>query len=84
MYLIGALCSRRTREPRTNLQEFKSALPRLRQIAKNDQRLAPGYWWPMSAEAADVINCITAGHWPDPEAAERWMGNTTRGEWNRD
>jgi hypothetical protein len=84
MYLIGALCSHGTREPRANLQEFKSALPRLRQIAKNDQRLAPGYWWPMSAEAADVINCIVEGRWPDPDAGERWMGNTARGEWNRD
>jgi len=84
MYLIGALCSHGTQERRTNLQEFKSALPRLRQIAKNDQRLAPGYWWPMSAEAADVINCIAEGHWPDPDAGERWVGNTARGEWNRD
>ncbi|HUE16885.1 MAG TPA: hypothetical protein VMR25_22100, partial [Planctomycetaceae bacterium] len=56
----------------------------LRQIAKNDQRLAPGYWWPMSAEATDVITCIAEGHWPEPDAGERWMKNTARGEWNRD
>ncbi len=84
MYLIGSLCTQEGRKPVLNLREFKAALPQLRRVAKNDQRLAPGFWWPMSAEAEDVIACIQTGRWPDPEAAERWQGNTARGVWNRD
>jgi hypothetical protein len=38
----------------------------------------------MAAEAEDVIGCIQFGAWPDPDAAERWLGNTARGERNRD
>jgi hypothetical protein len=82
MYLIGSLsginCRRCTRP-----DDFRSVLPRLRDIAANDHRLAPGYWWPLSAEAEDVICCIKKGHWPNPDAADRWIGNTKRGEWNR-
>jgi hypothetical protein len=84
MYLIGAICSCRMMRRHSNSDDFDCALPRLRQIAENDHRLAPGYWWTMSAEAEDVICCITKGHWPDPDAGERWHGNTVRGEWVRD
>jgi hypothetical protein len=83
MYLIGSLCSNGNSRRHSTHDDFDSALPRLREIAANDHRLAPGYWWTLSAEAEDVIGCIKTGHWPTPEAAERWMGNTKRGEWNR-
>ncbi len=84
MSLIGALCSRRTALRPSASGDFDAALPRLRKFAGHDNRLAPGYWWPMSAEAEDVISCIKDGHWPDPEAADRWSGNTERGEWDHD
>jgi len=79
MYLIGSLCSdyRSRRGPR--ITGFESVLPRLREIAATDQRLAPGYWWPMSGEAEDVIVCIENGGWRDPEAAERYPLNSKRG-----
>ena len=83
LYLIGSLSSDAFRRRHATPHDFRSALPRLRDIAANDHRLAPGYWWPLSAEAEDVICCIEKGHWPNPEAAERWMSNTNRGEWNR-
>jgi hypothetical protein len=84
MYLVGSFCSNGNSRRQSTHNEFDSALPRLREIAANDHRLAPGYWWTLSAEAEDAIGCIKTGHWPNPEAAERWMGNTKRGEWNRD
>jgi hypothetical protein len=84
LYLIGSLSSDAFRRRHSRPDDFSPALPRLRDIAANDHRLAPGYWWPLSAEAEDVIGCIEKGHWPDPEAAERWISNTKRGEWNRD
>jgi hypothetical protein len=84
MYVIGSLCSDGTRRRRSTLTGCEAALPRLHQIAANDQRLSPGYWWPMSAEAEDVINCIRVGCWPNPDAGDRWLGNPARGEWNRD
>jgi hypothetical protein len=84
MYLIGSICSDGVWRRRSKHTGCEIALPRLRQIAANDHRLAPGYWWPMSAEAEDVIGCIRTGHWPHPDAADRWIGNTTRGEWIRD
>ncbi len=63
---------------------FHAALPRLREIAAHDHRLAPGFWWPMSAEAEDTIACIETGTGLDPEAAERWLGNKEHGPWSRD
>jgi hypothetical protein len=86
MYVIGSLCSgscfgRRTASSPGGLE---AALPKLRQIAANDHRLAPGSWWPMSAEAEDIIHCIETGDWLDPNAAERWHGNDGRGEFTRD
>lgn len=83
MYLVGSLCSNGLSRRHAQLDDFKSALPRLRDFAATDHRLAPGYWWPLSAEAEDVIVCIKAGHWPTPDAADRWISNTKRGEWNR-
>ena len=83
MYLIGSLSSDGFRRRHSTPDDFRSVLPRLRDIAANDHRLAPGYWWPLSAEAEDVICCIKKGHWPNPDAADRWMSNTKRGEWNR-
>lgn len=81
MYLIGALCTGFPPQA-SRLKDFKSALPTLRSIAAKDHRLAPGYWWPLSAEAEDVIACIKAGQWPSPDAADRWQDHTERGEWN--
>ena len=84
MYLIGSLCSIRDLQRNANSRVFAAALPKLRKIAANDRRLAPGYWWPMSAEAEDIIGCIQTGSWPHPDAADRWIGNSTRGELRRD
>jgi hypothetical protein len=83
MYLIGSLSSDGVSRRHSPRNVFKSALPRLSEIAAKDHRLAPGYWWPLSAEAEDVIACIKTGHWPNPDAGDRWIGNTKRGEWNR-
>lgn len=72
MYLIASLCnvagSRRSVD-----KAFRGALPRLKDIASNDHRLAPGFWWSMSAEAEDAIGCIQTGRWPEPDAADRWQ-----------
>jgi hypothetical protein len=78
MYLIGSLCSDYRPRRRSSLTGFESALPRLRQIAATDHRLAPGYWWPMSGEAEDIIGCIETGSWPQPDAADRWPVTTRR------
>ena len=75
MYLIGSLCCHGHRRRHSTSRDFSAAMPILRRIAANDQRLAPGYWWPMSAEAEDVMKCIQIGRWPDPDAADRWIGN---------
>lgn len=73
MYLIASLCnvagSRRIVD-----KAFRAVLPRLKDIASHDHRLAPGFWWPMSAEAKDAIGCIETGRWPEPDAAVRWQG----------
>jgi hypothetical protein len=75
MYVIGSLCSvfgaRRTID-----RTLRSALPALRRIARHDHRLSPGFWWPMSAEAEDVIECIEQGVWPEPDAATSWQGKS--------
>jgi|SRR5580704_1297635 hypothetical protein len=82
MYVIGTLAT----GPRCdgkNRHDFNEAIPKLRLIAKHDHRLAPGCWWPMSAEAVDVIACIERGQWPEPEAAERCPYRGARGESQR-
>lgn len=84
MYVIGALTSRGDWSPPKVHTDFHCALPRLREIAATDHMLAPGYWWPLSAEAADVIGCIETGTWPQPDAADRWEGFPERGEWRRE
>ncbi len=58
---------------------LRPALPRLREIAKNDHRLAPGYWWPMCEEAKDAIHIIETGQGLDHDAADRCEGNTELG-----
>jgi hypothetical protein len=77
MYVIASQCnvagSRRKIDNR-----FRSALPRLRELAK-DKRHAPGIWWPMSAESEDAIACIENGIWPEPDAADRWQRHSGRG-----
>jgi hypothetical protein len=82
MYLIGSLCS--NRRGGSISCGCETALPRLRKIASNDHRLSPGFWWPMSAEAEDVICCVTKGHWPELDAGERWTDTSKRGEWERE
>ena len=84
MFAIAKLASRNRIGQRICNDQFRVALPRLREIAAHDHRLAPGYWWPMSAEAEDTIACIETGNGLDPEAAERWIGNKERGPWIRD
>jgi hypothetical protein len=61
---------------------FSTALKKLRKIAANDHRLAPGFWWPMSAEAEDAIASIE-GRSSEFDAGERWK-NKVRGKMNRD
>ena len=84
MYVLASFAWRSgaVRRSQTN-RVFELALPRLREIAKHDTRLSPGFWWPMSAEAEDAIGCIETGSWPEPDAADRWSHNTKRGEWDR-
>jgi hypothetical protein len=83
MYVLGSFaCHSEPGRGQSN-RMFHLALPRLREIAKHDTRLSPGFWWPMSAEAEDAIGCIETGSWPEPDAADRWSHNTKRGEWDR-
>lgn len=84
MYALASLAChyKRNAKPSHNAI-FQPALPKLRLIAANDSRLAPGYWWPMSAEADDAIGCIATGNWPQPDAGERWPSTGPRGEWRR-
>lgn len=84
MFAIARLASRNRIGQRICNERFHAALPRLREIAAHDHRLAPGFWWPMSAEAEDTIACIETGTGLDPEAAERWIGHKERGPWIRD
>ena len=83
MYVIMVLAQNGSMPTRSNAL-FAIALPRLRQIAATDHRLAPGYWWPMSAEAEDAIDVIETGHGRDDDAGERWQRNKERGPMNRD
>ncbi len=84
MFAIARLASRNRIGQRICNERFHAALPKLREIATHDHRLAPGFWWPMSAEAEDTIACIETGTGLHPEAAERWIGNKERGPWIRD
>ena len=79
MFVIAKMAQSQSARPRHQNHEFASALPRLREIAASDHRLGPGFWWPMSAEAEDAICVIETGHWPIPDAGDRWHGNTERG-----
>lgn len=79
MYVIMQLASNYQRRADAN-SLFHSALPRLREIAETDHRIAPGFWWPMCEEAKDAIECIETGTYQDPDAAERWSGKGERGE----
>ncbi len=82
MYALGSLACHYKRYPKPSINAiFQPALPKLREIAATDTRLAPGYWWPMSAEAEDAIGCIETGNWPQPDAGERWPSTGPRGEW---
>jgi hypothetical protein len=72
MYVIMTMAA--TYKPRQRAalrRDFAPALPRLREIAATDQRLSPGYWWPMFAEAEDAIYCIETGKGMEMDAAER-------------
>jgi hypothetical protein len=84
MYVVGTLATNIRSDERTRARDFHAALSKLRQIAKHDQRLAPGYWWPMSGEAVDVLTCIETGQWPQRDAAERFKNRGIRGEWSRE
>lgn len=64
---------------RRSNRRFDTVLPRLREIAATDQRLAPGFWWPMSGEAQDAIEVIETGTGPQIDAGHRWQGNKERG-----
>lgn len=86
MYVIAQLASINRIGQRIHNERFHAALPRLREIAAHDHRLAPRLWWPMSAEAEDTIACIETGTSLNPDAAERWIGNANKepGPWIRD
>lgn len=84
MYVIMQLAQNDYTNPKRSNACFAAALPRLREIAANDHRLAPGLWWPMSAEAEDAIYYIEHGTGRENDAAERWLGNEERGPWTRE
>ena len=79
MYVVAILALNNSSQSMRSNHRFRPALARLREIQANDHRLAPGFWWPMSAEAEDVICVINTGHWPEHDAGDRWHGSTTRG-----
>lgn len=83
MYVIGSLATNYGLRRQARRGDFNQAIPKLRHMAKHDQRLAPGYWWPMSAEAVDVLACLETGQWQEPEAAERFKYSGARGESQR-
>ena len=84
MYVLMQLAQNYSSNPKHANARFAVALPRLRQIAKTDHRLAPGYWWPMSAEAEDAIEAIKTGSNRENDAGHRWLGNKERGPMVRD
>ena len=79
MYVIMQLAQNDSSNPKRSNACFAAALPRLREIAATDHRLAPGYWWPMSAEAEDALYVIEHGNGRENDAGERWLGNEERG-----
>lgn len=79
MFVIASLAQNDSSNSKRSNHGFASILPRLREIAATDHRLAPGFWWPMSAEAEDAICVIAAGSWPELDAGDRWRGNSVRG-----
>ncbi len=79
MYVIAQLAQNFSSNGNRSNACFAASLPRLRQIAATDHRLAPGFWWPMSAEAEDAIHVIEHGEWGETDAGDRWLGNTERG-----
>jgi hypothetical protein len=80
MYVIGSLATAFEPSEKARKRDFQVTLPSLRQIARHDHRLAPGYWSPMSAEAFDVMTCIQTGSWPETDAGERFKNAGRRGE----
>ncbi len=84
MYVIMQLAQNDSSNRTRSNAMFTDALPRLREIAATDHRLAPGYWWPMSAEAEDAIAVIETGNSPENDAADRWHGHHERGPMMRD
>lgn len=44
----------------------RAALPKLRELASTDAAICPR-WWAIKDEAADAIECILTGSWPDIE-----------------
>lgn len=78
MYVIMQLAQNGYSNPNRSNACFAAALSRLREIAATDHRLAPGYWWPMSAEAEDAIDVIEIGNGREDDASYRWLGNTER------
>lgn len=79
MYVTMQLAQNYSEHCRRKNCRFESVLPRLHEIADTDQRLAPGFWWPMSAEAEDTIVVIETGNGPQIDAAERWQRKTEQG-----
>jgi hypothetical protein len=84
MYVIWQLADDYKLRRVQTLNGLEAALPDLRRIAATDHRLAPGYWWPMSGEAEDVIHVLETGHSPEVTADERWTDTSKRGVWNRE
>ncbi len=84
MYVIWQLAADHKERRIQTLNGLEVALPDLRRIAAKDHRLAPGFWWPMSAEAEDVIYALETGRSPEVDAGERWLGSKERGVCNRD
>ena len=79
MYVLMQLAQNDYSNSKRSNACFAAALPRLRKIAATDHRLAPGFWWPMSAEAEDAIYIIKHGNGRENDAGERWLGNEERG-----
>ena len=46
------------------LLKARQAIPILKKLAKKDNKVCPG-WWAIKDEAADVINYISKGEWPE-------------------
>ena len=84
MYVIMQLAQNYSSNRNRSNTMMTAALPRLREIAATDHRLAPGFWWPMSAEAEDAIAVIQSGNGLEVDAADRWHGQQERGPITRD